>query len=106
MESKMERTITKEEILEKLKQVFDPELGVNIVDLGLIYAIEWCEGHLTIRMTLTTPGCPMHDTIVGGVHRVLEGTPTINDLKVDVVWEPQWSPELMSDAAKEQMDFF
>lgn len=102
----MEQVITIEQIREHLKQVFDPELGVNIVDLGLVYDIECSEGDVSIRMTLTTPGCPMHDTIVGGVHRALEGELGINHVNVDVVWEPRWTPEHMSETAKEQLDYF
>lgn len=97
--------MTIEQIRELLKQVFDPELGVNIVDLGLVYDIEYTEGKVSIRMTLTTPGCPMHDTIVGGVRRALEGEKGVDDVAVDIVWEPRWTPEHMSEAAKEQLNY-
>lgn len=95
-----------EQIRNWLKQVFDPELGVNIVDLGLVYGMEYVDGCANIRMTLTTPGCPLHDTIVGGVRQALHGKPGIEDVHVEVVWEPRWSPEKMSEAAKEQLNFF
>lgn len=92
-------------ITERLKEVYDPELGVNIVDLGLVYHIEQVEGNVLIRMTLTTPGCPMHDTIVGGVERALKTLPSVQSVKVDVVWEPVWSPARMSDDAKEHLGY-
>src|SRR5690606_23288649 len=97
----------KELILEQLKLVYDPELGVNVVDLGLIYDIDMKqEGLIHIRMTLTTPGCPMHDTIAGGVERALKGLPGVQSVQVEVVWSPPWSPEKMSDEAKEQLGYF
>ena len=99
---------TENRITELLKQVYDPELGVNIVDLGLVYELKHyeAENKVYIRMTLTTPGCPMHDTIVGGVKRVLSDEMNVDDVEVDVVWDPKWSPEKMSDKAKEMLGFF
>lgn len=102
----MGTNVTIAQVREQLKQVFDPELGVNIVDLGLIYEIGLTDDQVHIRMTLTTPGCPMHDTIVGGVHRALEEMSGSVKVHVDVVWEPRWTPEKMSEAAKEQLDYF
>jgi metal-sulfur cluster biosynthetic enzyme len=99
-------TITIDEIRQQLKAVNDPELGVNIVDLGLVYNIEMKDGVVDITMTLTTPGCPMHDTIAGGVRRALQGQPGVKDVNVNVVWEPRWTPEHMSEAAKERLNFF
>lgn len=89
-----------EVIWDCLKEVYDPELGVNIVDLGLVYDLQLKERKVSVVMTLTTPGCPMHDTIVGGVKRALEALPEVDSSEVDVVWEPAWSPSLMSDEAK------
>ncbi len=94
-----------DQIRESLRQVYDPELGVNIVDLGLVYDIREEADKVYVQMTLTTPGCPMHDTIVGGVHRVLQDK-TDKEIDVDLVWEPRWSPQKMSEAAKEQLGFF
>lgn len=95
-----------QQIREWLKQVYDPELGVNIVDLGLVYGIEIEAGHVRILMTLTTPGCPLHDTIVGGVRHALFGKEGIEELEVDLVWEPRWSPSMMSEAARAQLNSF
>ncbi|WP_426446189.1 metal-sulfur cluster assembly factor [Paenibacillus sp. S-38] len=92
-----------QKVREWLKGVYDPELGVNVVDLGLIYEIQAEEGETLIRMTLTTPGCPLHDTIIGGVRRALEDKPEVGTVKVEVVWEPSWTPERMTPEAKEQL---
>ena len=98
--------ITGEEIREQLRIVYDPELGVNIVDLGLVYDIQLDQDKVTVIMTLTTPGCPMHDTIKGGTERVLRNIPGIKEVDVQIVWEPQWSPAMMSQDAKEQLGYF
>ena len=98
-------TLNAEQVREQLRQVYDPELGVNIVDLGLVYDIRVTPEQIYIRMTLTTPGCPMHKMIVGGVERALQEQKENRELEVDVVWEPRWSPEMMSDQAKEQLGY-
>ncbi len=83
-----------------LKDVFDPELGYNIVDLGLIYGIEFAAGRASVIMTMTTPGCPAADMIQGGVHARLAAEPGVDETAVDVVWDPPWSPAMMSADAK------
>lgn len=96
--------ISEQQLWDTLSGVYDPELGVNIVDLGLVYDVSIDEAErVRIVMTLTTPGCPLHDTIVGGVRRVLHGHIEPDKLQVDVVWEPRWTPERMSQGAKEQL---
>lgn len=97
---------SEEGIRELLRQVYDPELGINIVDLGLIYGMGWKEDEIIVRMTLTTPGCPMHVTIAGGVKYVLQGQMGFNTVEVDVVWEPPWTPNMMTEEAKEQLGYF
>jgi metal-sulfur cluster biosynthetic enzyme len=94
------------EIRELLREVYDPELGVNIVDLGLVYDVRNDDGDVYVRMTLTTPGCPLHDTITSAVERILDGQPGIRSVKVDIVWDPPWSPDRMSEEAKRQLGFF
>lgn len=90
-----------EDILrEVLRQVVDPELDCNIVDLGLIYAIAIDDGSVTIKMTLTTPGCPMHESIAWGVENALRQVDGIRSVKVEIVWDPPWHPGLMSDFAR------
>ncbi|QKY68590.1 metal-sulfur cluster assembly factor [Lentibacillus sp. CBA3610] len=89
-----------------LFEVIDPELGINIMDLGLVYGIAVdAEDNVKIVMTLTTPGCPMHDSIMNGVrHRVnqIEG---VGHIEIDLVWEPAWTPDKISDRAKERLGF-
>ena len=93
-------------VRECLKTVYDPELGINIVDLGLVYDLELKEGNVFVRMTLTTLGCPLHDTIVGGAKRALAGCPGVLSSDVELVWEPAWTPERMTEAAKEHLGYF
>ena len=83
-----------------LREVIDPELGFNIVDLGLVYDIAIDDGIVDVRLTMTTPGCPAQDYIVNGVERCLAQHGDITGIFVDVVWDPPWSPDLMSDVAK------
>lgn len=92
---------TSEEMLEALKDVFDPELGYNIVDLGLVYGVKMLDAAAMVSMTLTTPGCPAADMIVAGVRQRLEEMPGVEMVDVDLVWEPPWSPQAMSRAAKD-----
>jgi len=92
---------TSEEMREALKDVFDPELGYNIVDLGLVYKIEIADAVVRVTMTLTTPGCPASDMITGGVKQRLEMVDGVDDIDIDLVWEPRWSPQAMSPVAKE-----
>jgi metal-sulfur cluster biosynthetic enzyme len=87
-------------VLEALRQVIDPEIGCNIVDLGLVYSIAMENGIVTVKMTLTTPGCPMHETICWGVKNVLIGMPGVNDVEVELVWEPPWLPSMMTEAGR------
>ncbi|GMV01216.1 MAG: metal-sulfur cluster assembly factor [Burkholderiaceae bacterium] len=92
---------TREQLREMLKDVFDPELGYNIVDLGLVYGVEIAETVVTVTMTLTTPGCPASDMIQAGVRNRLEEAEGVGQVVVDLVWEPPWGPDAMSPAAKE-----
>ncbi len=99
----MTTTLTKEKITDILRTVIDPEIGINIVDLGLVYEIEIQDNIINIVMTLTTPGCPMHNSITDWVKRII--TMTIPDAQVNVnlVWEPKWTPDKMSEEAKLQL---
>ena len=84
-------------LLETLRQVIDPELGCNIVDLGLIYGIDVTGDKVTVTMTLTTTGCPMHESIALGVQRALLALPEIEEVQVNLVWDPLWDPSKASD---------
>ena len=92
---------TSEELMEALKDVFDPELGYNIVDLGLVYEARMVEAVAMVSMTLTTPGCPASDMIQSGVRQRLEEMEGVRMVDIELVWEPPWNPLAMSPAAKE-----
>lgn len=90
-----------EQIREKLMGVNDPEIGIDIVDLGLVYGIEEIEeGVIQIRMTMTTPGCPAHDMISIGAQLAAQEVEGVAEARVDVVWDPPWSPDMMNDIAR------
>ncbi len=99
----MTTTITKERITDILRTVIDPEIGINIVDLGLVYEINISDNLIDITMTLTTPGCPMHGSITDWVKRIIEMTIPNVEVNVNLVWEPKWTPDKMSDEAKLQL---
>jgi metal-sulfur cluster biosynthetic enzyme len=84
-------------ILETLRQVVDPEIDCNIVDLGLIYGTRIEGSKVTVQMTLTTPGCPMHESIAGGVKNALLNLEGVEDAEVQIVWDPPWNPAMMTD---------
>lgn len=100
--------VTEDEVLSALKQCYDPEIPVNIVDLGLIYGVHFepaDEGKqdVTIDMTLTAQGCPAHVMIGEQVKARLEQLPGIRNAKVNVVWNPPWTPERLSADARKQL---
>ena len=76
-----------------LRQVKDPELDMNIVELGLVYDVEINDGAVQVRMTLTSPGCPAGPMITNDVYRVLRAMEGVKDVNVEIVWEPYWTPE-------------
>lgn len=92
-------------IMEALKEVEDPELGISIVELGLIYGIEIDDGKVRVRMTLTSPGCPIGPMLQAAVHgTVLRVYPQAEDVKVDLVWNPPWDPyKMASEEAKDML---
>jgi metal-sulfur cluster biosynthetic enzyme len=92
-------------ITEGLKQVYDPEIPMNIVDLGLIYGFEWTGDDVRLKMTLTAPGCPVAGILAEEVKAVIEKVPQVHAATVDLVWEPAWTPERMSDFAKRQFGY-
>lgn len=97
-------TLEKEDIENQLKEVIDPELDINIVDLGLIYEIDVeDENNVDILMTLTTPGCPLHGVFDELVKKELRNLEEIGDINVELTFEPRWSPEEMSDEARNKM---
>jgi metal-sulfur cluster biosynthetic enzyme len=89
-------------ILDALRQVIDPEIGCNIVDLGLIYSVAIAGARVKVTMTLTTPGCPMHESLCGGVQAALLNLEGVDDAEVELVWEPLWHPVMMTEIGRAQ----
>ncbi len=89
-----------EAVINALKDIFDPEIPVNIYDLGLIYNVEIDEGHVVVTMTLTTPHCPVAESMPAEVELRVGAVPGVGDAEVNLVWDPPWSPQNMSDEAR------
>ena len=96
----------KDKIIEEIKKIYDPELPVNIYDLGLIYTISINkESEVQILMSLTAPGCPVAGEMPGWVADAIEPLPGIKNVDVELVWEPPWGMDMMSDEAKLELGF-
>jgi metal-sulfur cluster biosynthetic enzyme len=95
--------LNREQIDEVLKKCYDPEIPVNVLDLGLIYDVNWDEDKVNVRMTLTAPGCGMGPMIADDVKTKLLGLPGIKEAKVEMVFDPPWTPEKMSEDAKKSL---
>lgn len=94
-----------EKIRKALENVIDPELGINIVDLGLIYKISENKGEAIIEMTLTSPGCPLAGVIDRMIREEVGKVDGVEKIDLSVVWDPPWNPSLMSDEAKAELGF-
>jgi FeS assembly SUF system protein len=96
-----------DKIVDKMRTVYDPEIPVNIYDLGLIYEVKVePTGDVYVKMTLTSPGCPAAGTLPGEVEDKISVIPGVKSVKVDVVWEPPWDKDRISEAAKLQLGIF
>jgi FeS assembly SUF system protein len=96
-----------EGIVEALKTVYDPEIPVNIYEMGLIYDLHIePDGHVQIKMTLTSPGCPVAGTLPGEVKDKVESVSGVASAEVEVVWDPVWNPSMMSEAARLELGMF
>jgi len=94
-------TVTAEQIKTSLKQCMDPEVPISIIDMGLIYGIDISDKNdVDIKMTMTTQGCPLHETLVQDVTRFVKKVSGVNNVKIDIVWEPPWSMDKMTDEGK------
>ena len=101
--------VTEDQVVEVLRTIFDPEIPVNIYEMGLIYDIEIDGGRVEVKMTLTSPACPVAGTLPGEVEAKIEGLPGIERAAVEIVWDPVWNPGMMSEAAKLElgmMDYY
>ena len=101
-----QQTITEEQVYAALKKCMDPEIPVNVVDLGLIYGVKVAGGKdVDIKMTMTTRGCPLHDTLVSDVKRYVGKVNGVGNVNVDIVWDPPWSLEKMNQDMREKLGF-
>ena len=107
----MSKMVTKQDVLDSLQEVFDPELQITIVELGLVYDVKFeqkDEGtHAEIDLTLTSPGCPVAPEIMANTHRAALKTDGVDSVHVNLVWSPRWDPKIhASDDAKMDMDIW
>ena len=94
-------TVSVQAIEDSLKQCMDPEVPLNIVEMGLIYGIDVTENNdVNIKMTMTTQGCPLHETLVQDATRYAKKVPGVNNVKIDIVWEPAWTMDKMTEEGK------
>jgi FeS assembly SUF system protein len=97
----LDREAVREKVIDGLRTVFDPEIPVNVYELGLIYGVTVAEGGAThIRMTLTTPMCPVAEELPGEIEFKTRAVAGVTSVQLDLVWDPPWSPDMMSEAAK------
>ena len=102
----MDDVITKESVIGVLQSIFDPEIPVNIFDLGLIYALTIDDdGKALVKMTLTAPGCPVAGTFPYQVEAAIKSAQGVTDAKVELVFEPGWEKEMISEAGRAQLDW-
>jgi metal-sulfur cluster biosynthetic enzyme len=93
-----------EEVLATLRHVIDPEIGINVVDLGLVYEVRRQDGHVHVVMTMTTAACPLGESITEEVRTAIrQHVRDVTSVSVDLVWEPPWQPSMMSETAREQL---
>jgi metal-sulfur cluster biosynthetic enzyme len=98
--------VTSQQVLDSLKQCMDPEIPINIVDMGLIYGVKVNDDNkVDVKMTMTTRGCPLHETLVSDVKRYVNKVPGVNGVNVEIVWEPAWTPEKMSTEGKKLINY-
>ncbi len=98
-----EHEITESSVIEAIQNVYDPEIPVNVVDLGLIYDVKIIDDWVGVKMTLTTPGCGMGGAISNQVRERVLDIPGVHECDVRIVWEPAWDPSMMSEPAKKKL---
>lgn len=101
--STLQPIVTAEDVIRELCQVYDPEIGLDIVNLGLVYEVAVENDAVNIRMTFTTPECPVGPYIEADVHRALESLPMIQRVEINLVWDPPWDWHMMSEEAKSEL---
>ncbi|MBI1931652.1 MAG: metal-sulfur cluster assembly factor [Ignavibacteriales bacterium] len=97
--------LSEEQIRTALTKVIDPEIGFNIVDMGLVYKIDIHENNIIITMTLTTPGCPMHNSITDWAEKEIKNLDPLLDVKINLVWQPPWTPNMMNSNLRKSLGY-
>lgn len=101
------KKIIEDKVLEVIKTCYDPEIPVNIYELGLIYEIKVDDGNdVHVKMTLTSPSCPVAETLPPDVENKIKGIPEVNNAKVEITFDPPWEQSMMSEAAKLELGFY
>lgn len=95
--------VTREQVFEALQDCYDPEIPVNIVDLGLVYEVDVEDDAVAVKMTLTTPGCGMGGMIASNAQSLIMGIPGVKEANVDLVWDPPWDPGRISEEARQKL---
>ena len=103
----MDQSLLRESIIDQIRTIYDPEIPVNIYELGLIYELEVdAGGHVVVKMTLTSPACPVAESLPMEVHEKISALEGVNDVDLQLVWDPPWSKERMTDEARLALDMF
>jgi len=97
--------VTEQKVLEVLSEVYDPEIPIDIVNLGLIYGIDIKDGRVHVRMTMTAPGCPASAQIAAEAKMLIEEIPGVKEAIIEIVWDPPWDPSMMSEEAKQSLGY-
>ncbi len=98
--------VTEDAVFEAVKEIIDPEVGINIVDMGLIYGVDIEAETVNITMTLTSPGCPAGGQLINGTQHVTQQLDGVDEVNINVVWTPRWTPEMMTEEAKDELGIF
>ncbi len=98
--------VTEGAVFEAVKEIIDPEVGINIVDMGLIYGVDIEDDTVNITMTLTSPGCPAGGQLINGTQHVAQQLDGVEEVNINVVWTPRWTMEMMTEEAKDELGIF
>ena len=98
--------VTEDTVFDAVKEIIDPEVGINIVDMGLIYGVDIEDETVNITMTLTSPGCPAGGQLINGTQHVTKQLEGVEEVNINVVWTPRWTPEMMTEEAKDELGIF
>ncbi len=97
--------VTEQKVLEVLSEVYDPEIPIDIVNLGLIYGIDIKDGRVHVKITMTAPGCPASAQIAAEAKMLIEEIPGVKEAIIEIVWDPPWDPSMMSEEAKQSLGY-